>query len=333
LQVDAYAHIVPTGVLARFEGLMRDGALTDRVRLFEPWLYDDSVLTDLDARWRLLEAFPDYRQVLVLGVFPVSELGEPQLTREIAREANDEMAELVRTYPDRFAGFVANAPLNDPDASLEEIGRAHRDLGALGVLVHTNTAGKPLDHPSLEPVFARVHELRTTIWLHPTRSPAWPDYPTESESKFGIWWSLGWPYETAVAMTRLVFAGYLERYPDLKVLTHHAGGMIPHFSGRLDSIQTEDQRQAFEETFKKPAIDYFKQFYVDTAMFGAPHALRCSVDFFGPKQVLFGTDMPLGGPRVVTDTVADVRSLGLSRDDEHAIFSANAHRVLGIASK
>jgi len=330
MQIDAYAHIVPERFLDRIERRIANGGLTDRVKLFAPWLHDDPVLTDLEARWRLLDGFEDYRQVLVLGVFPVDELGPPAETIELARAANDELAELVRAHPDRFLGFAATLPLSDVDASLEELDRAHRDLGASGILMHTNVAGRPLDDPALEPLFARAHELDAMIWLHPTRSPIWPDYLTERESRYGIWWSLGWPYETAVAMTRLVFSGHLERYPRLKVLTHHAGGMIPHFSGRLDTVQTEDQRDAFEHLFTKPALDYFRQFYVDTAMFGAPHAVRCAIEFFGPQQVLFGTDMPLGGPGVIADTIADLRDLGLSAEAEQAIFADNARRVLGL---
>lgn len=332
MQIDAYAHIVPPRFVPRVERLLADGGVPERIKLFDPWLHDDPVLTDLDARWRLLEPYPDYRQVLVLGVFPIDELGPPAVTRALAREVNDELAELVRAHPDRFLGFAASLPLNDPDAAVEELERAHRDLGANGALLHTNVTGLPLDDPRFEPLFARAHELGSALWLHPTRSPIWPDYLTESESRYGIWWSLGWPYETAVAMARLVFSGHMERYPGLKVITHHAGGMIPHFSGRLDTVQTEDQREAFEHTFKKPALDYFRQFYVDTAMFGAPHAVECAVGFFGPGQVLFGTDMPLGGPEVITDTIADLRNLGLSPEDEEAVFAGNARRVLGIAA-
>jgi predicted TIM-barrel fold metal-dependent hydrolase len=333
MQIDAYAHIVPPRFVARVERLLADTGVPERIRLFDAWLHEDPVLTDLDARWRLLEPFPDYRQVLVLGVFPVDELGPPEVTRALAREVNDELAELVAEYPDRFAGFSASLPLNDPDAAVEELERAHRELGALGGLLHTNVNGLPLDDPRFEPLFARAHELGLALWLHPTRSPIWPDYLTEAESKFGIWWSLGWPYETAVTMARLVFSGHMERYPDLKILTHHAGGMIPHVSGRLDTIQTEDQREAFEHTFKKPALDYFRQFYVDTAMFGAPHAVECAIEFFGPGQVLFGTDMPLGGPAVIVDTIADLRRLGLTPDEEDAVFSGNAQRVLGIGAR
>jgi predicted TIM-barrel fold metal-dependent hydrolase len=324
MQIDAYAHIVPPRFAERVERHLERHGVPERIKLFDPWLHEDEVLVDLDARKRLLEPYPDYRQVLVLGVFPVDELGPPSLTVDLAKQANDEMAELVRA-DDRFLGYAAALPLNDVDASLAEIDERP---DATGILLHTNIGGAPLDDRRFEPIFARAHERDIPIWLHPTRSPIWPDYLTEKESKYGIWWSLGWPYETAVAMTRLVYSGCMERYPDLKVITHHAGGMIPHFSGRLDTIQAEDQRHAFEHDFKKPALDYFRQFYVDTAMFGAPHAVRCALEFFGPSQVLFGTDMPLGGPAVIEDTITDLQGLNLEPQDEHAVFEGNARRIL-----
>ena len=77
-------------------------------------------------------------------------------------------------------------------------------------------------------------------------------------------------------------------------------------------------------------MDYFRGFYADTAMFGATNAVRCAVEFFGPQHVLFGTDMPLGGPTVVADTIADIEALGLPDADAAAIFAENAGRVLRI---
>lgn len=328
MKIDSYAHIVPPRFDRRLRAILDQGTISDRVKLYGPWLDEDPVLCDLDARWRLLEPFEDYRQVLVLGAFPVEELGPPATTRELAREVNDELAELVRTYPDRFVGFAASVPLNDVDASLVEIDRAISELGANGILISTNIGGAPLDDPRFEPIFAKMAALDRPIWIHPTRSSVWPDYLTETESKYGIWWALGWPFETGAAMIRLVFSGRLESYPELKIITHHAGGMIPHFSGRLDSIQTEDQREAFENRFTRPALDYFRQFYVDSAMFGAPHAVRCSLEFFGPDHMLFGTDMPLGGPAVIPDTIRDIQDIGLPPEAEARIFSGNARRVL-----
>ena len=331
--IDAFAHIVPPRYLERLERLLATWQPSDRVKLYRSWLYEDDVLGDLDARRRLLDRFPGYRQVLVLGVFPTDELGDPRQSAELARAVNDELAELVRDDPDRFAGFAAELPLNDVEASLEELDRAVNDLGALGAQVHTNVNGLPLDEPRFEPLFARFEELDRAVWLHPTRSAIWADYLTERESRYGIWWSLGWPYETAAAMARLVYAGHMDRFPGLKIITHHGGGMIPHFSGRLDAIQTDDQREVFEQVFQRPALDYFRMFYADTAFFGAPHGVRSSIEFFGADHVLFGTDMPLGGPQVIPDTIADVRAVGLSPEDEQRIMQGNAERVLGLAAR
>ncbi len=144
--------------------------------------------------------------------------------------------------------------------------------------------------------------------------------------------SLGWPYETSVAMARLVYSGCFDRHPGLTVITHHAGAMVPHFAGRLASPIEDPDRDAIIGGLKDDPIDYFRRFYADTAMFGASHAVRCAVEFFGADHVLFGTDMPLGGPTVVADTIADISSLGLPDADEAAIFAGNARRLLRIAA-
>ena len=241
MQIDAFAHISPIRYLERVEAILASPGVSAAVREHGPWLREDPELFDLDARWRALEPFPDYRQVLVLSAPPLEELGAPAVTRDLARLANDEMAGLVRDH-DRFVGFAASLPLNDVDASLAELDRAVAELGALGCQVYSNVNGRPLDDPRFAPLFARAAQLDVTIWLHPTRSPAWPDYPTEPASLHGIWWSIGWPYETAAAMCRLVYSGVLEAHPGLSIVTHHAGAMIPYFSGRFRKIQTEDQR-------------------------------------------------------------------------------------------
>ena len=227
---------------------------------------------------------------------------------------------------DRFVGFAASLPLNDVDAGLEELDRAVAELGALGFQLYSNVNGLPLDDPRFEPLFARAEELDLAIWLHPTRSPAWPDYPDEADSLHGIWWSIGWPYETAAAMCRLVYSGVLEAHPRLRILTHHAGAMIPYFSGRFREIQTEDQRPALER-LPPSRCEYFHRFYADTALFGAPHALRCAIEFFGRDRVLFGTDMPLGGPTVVADTIADIESLGLPEPQRRRLYEGNARAL------
>jgi aminocarboxymuconate-semialdehyde decarboxylase len=328
VKIDAFAHISPIRYLEQVEEILASPGASAAVREHGPWLREDPVLYDLEARERALAPFDDYRQLLVLGAPPIEELGDAAVTRQLAQLANDEMAGLVRDH-DRFVGFAAALPLNDVDAGLEELRRSVRDLGALGFQVYSNVNGRPLDDPRYRPLFALAEELDVAIWLHPTRSPAWPDYPVEPASQHGIWWSIGWPYETAAAMCRLVYSGIMEEHPRLRVLTHHAGAMIPYFSGRFRKIQTEDQRPALERLPHEP-LEYFRRFYADTALFGAPHALRCTVDFFGAGNVLFGTDMPLGGPDVVGETIADVDSLALPAAESERIYAGNARDVLRV---
>lgn len=341
-KIDLFAHILPPRYMKAVERLLAAPDASGRVAGYRAWFYEDTSLWDLDERRRALEPFDDYRQVLTLTVPPVEELGAPSVTVPLAREANDELAELCRTH-DRFAGFAACLPLNDVEASLAELDRATRDLGALGVQLHTNVGGAPLDAPTFEPLWKRASELDAVVWLHPTRSAAsWPDYPSETRSRFDINWSIGWPYETSVAMARLVYSGVLERYPDLRVITHHAGGMVPHLSGRLVIPPELDGKQQVEESLSRQVLDYFRMFYADTAVFGAPHALRCALDFFGADHLVFGTDTPLGGrplggePRataVIRETIRDVESLDLDDDGRKAVFHGNAETLTGLAAE
>ena len=329
-KIDAFAHILPPSYAERLEAITA-GPVSDRILGYRPWIREDPALIDLDARWRTIDPFGDYRQVLTLAVPPLEELGEPPVARELARSANDELAALVARYPDRFAGFTAALPMGDPQDAAAELDRAMTELGAVGAQVHTNVAGAPLDEQRFDVIFDVVTSRGGMLWMHPTRSPVWSDYPAEDASKYGIWWSLGWPYETSVAMARLVYSGCFDRHPGLKIVTHHAGAMVPHFAGRLASPLEDPDRDSIIAGLKDDPMEYFRRFYADTAMFGASHAVRCAVDFFGPGHVLFGTDMPLGGPNVVADTIADITSLGLSPDDEAAIFAGNATRLLKLA--
>ncbi len=173
--------------------------------------------------------------------------------------------------------------MGDPEAAAAELDRAMTQLGALGAQVYTNVSGAPLDDPRFRPVFDVVTGHGGTLWLHPTRSEVWSDYPAESRSRYGIWWSLGWPYETSVCMTRLVFSGYFDRYPGLQIIAHHAGAMVPHFAARLASPLEDPDRDAIMAGLAAQPLDYFRRFYTDSALFGAPHAVRCAVEFFGPR--------------------------------------------------
>jgi predicted TIM-barrel fold metal-dependent hydrolase len=325
-RIDAFAHILPRPYLDRLERHLETALDAARLRYYREGVFRfNDGLTDIEARRRVMDRFDDYTQVLVLAVPPLEEVGPPAVASEFARLANDEMAELVATHPDLFAGFAAALPLNGVDESLREVDRASGELGALGAQLYTNVLGVPLDHPRFEPLLARLEELGLTIWLHPTRGATFTDYRSEMSSDFGLWWSLGWPYETAAALSRLVYSGAMERHPRLKVLAHHGAGMVPHFSARLG--MGPGYRQVKDSLPRLP-LEYFRRFYADTALFGAAHAVRCVIDFFGAAHVLFGTDMPLGPPDAIEATLSDIDAIDLGNSERAAVSHDNAERLL-----
>ena len=204
--------------------------------------------------------------------------------------------------------------MNDVDASMRELERAMGALNARGIQICSNVQGKALDLPAFQPIFAAMAAHDLPIWLHPYRSADIADYPTEERSLYEIWWTLGWPYESSVAMSRLVFSGIFDRYPNLKIITHHMGGMIPYFEGRVgpgwdqlgSRTSDRDYTKLLKELKKRP-LDYFKMFYADTATFGAYDPTVCGLRFFGVDNVLFASDAPVRSGR---------RTAVHSRDDQ-----------------
>jgi predicted TIM-barrel fold metal-dependent hydrolase len=295
-------------------------------------------IVDLDERFRIMDRFKDYVQVICLPNPPIESLASPPLSTELAKLGNDGMAELVQKYPDRFPGFIASLPMNDPEGLLKEAKRAIKELGAVGVQIFTNVSGRPLDRPETMPLFDLMAELDRPIWMHPARGADFPDYKSEPKSHYEIWWTFGWPYETSVAMAHLVFAGIFDRHPNMKIITHHLGGMIPYFAGRVgpgwDQLGTRTSDEDYTLVLKKlkrPHLDYFKLFYADTALFGAREATICGLKFFGPERVLFASDSPFDperGSAYIRWTIELIDGLDISSEDRKAIYEGNARRLL-----
>ena len=296
------------------------------------------VLYDLDERFRVMDRFDDYAQVLSLCSPPLEVMAGPELSPELARVANDGMAEYVGKYPDRFPAFIASLPMNNPDAALDEIDRCINDLKAVGIQFFSNVAGKPLDLPEFKPLFQKMSEYDLPIWIHPTRGANIADYPTEEKSKYEIWFVFGWPYETSVAMARIVFNYYFDEFPNLKIITHHLGGMIPYFEGRVGTSWDQLGARTSDEDYtvilkklKKPHKEYFKMFYADTATFGAVQTMKCGIEFFGVEHVLFASDCPFDpekGPGYIRETIKIIEELAISDEDRQKIFEGNARKLL-----
>jgi uncharacterized protein len=331
VKIDVFAHIHPPEYGRRVRAGLAHRPDSPLLEEWELMVAEDPALIDLDARWHSMDRFEGYRQVLVPGAPPIEALGGPAEVGELARELNDELAELVARYPERFVGFAAALPMGDDiEPAVAEVDRAVRGLGALGVQLYTNVRGTPLDRPEFEPVLDRVETLGAAVWLHPYRSTQWSDYPYGGEevSHYNIYWTFGWPYETATAMARLVYSGAMERHSGLKVITHHGGGLIPHLAGRLREAPWGEDAEAIRGLPRLP-IEYFRRFYADTAMMGASHAVRCAIDFFGIEHVLFGSDFGFGNDYLAR-TLIDITELGLDEADSQLLYEGNARRLLGL---
>ncbi|QIB48353.1 amidohydrolase family protein [Streptomyces aureoverticillatus] len=333
-KIDAFCHILPRTCADRLFALDDVPALANLRRR----VMDIPALVDLDVRFRQMDEFPGYRQLINLAAPPAEDFGTPRSAVHYVRMANDALADLTARHPDRFAGFCAAVALTDVDAAVSELDRAVRELGAVGVQIYTHVRGHPLDEHRFAPFWARAAELDVLVQVHPCRNATWPDYPAEQRSRYEIWWTLGWEYDLSAFMARVVFGGILERHPSLKLLIHHGGSMIPHFSGRIgpgwDQLgsRTPPEQQADIEgpPLSKRPLDYFRMFYADTALFGAPHALRCALEFFGPERVLFASDSPYDpekGPGYVRSSIADVNRMDLAPHERTAIFAGNLRRL------
>jgi uncharacterized protein len=180
--------------------------------------------------------------------------------------------------------------------------------------------------------------LDRPIWMHPARGADFPDYKGEKKSHYEIWWTFGWPYETSAAMAHMVFEGLFDQHPNLKVITHHMGGMIPYFEGRvgpgwdqLGSRTSDEDYTVLLGKLKKRPLDYFKMFYADTALFGARAATELGLKFFGTDHVLFSSDAPFDpekGSAYTKWTIQIIDSLDITPAQRHAIYEGNARKLL-----
>jgi uncharacterized protein len=329
VRIDAFAHVLPPRYRQRVLDILR--ARGDQVASdYAGMLGIDRTLVDLGERFRLMDEIgPDYRQVLVMG-HTSAEHEPPDPAVELAQIGNEELAELVADHPDRFTGWVAQTALQAGERGLELVGRAITEDGALGAQVYTSIQGRALDHPDYEPFFALMAELDRPVWIHPNRTVHWSDYPlTEPESKYALYSRAGWPTDTTVCMCRLVYAGYLERWPDLKIVVHHSGGTVPMIAGRLKGPPggRGPEAEAAAARLTRHPLDYLRRFYADTANFGNPIALRAALEFFGVDHVLFGTDFGFSR-QFVPSTVDDVELVVADGDEKQAVYEGNVTRLL-----
>jgi len=180
--------------------------------------------------------------------------------------------------------------------------------------------------------------LDLPVWVHPMRGPNFADYASEQASQAEIWFSFGWPYETTACMTRLIYSGIFDELPNLKIITHHMGGMIPYFAARIaafaETSAEEYARLGLGESGPRLSgapLDHFRRFYNDCISNGSPDSLRMALDFFGPDHLMFGTDFPFGpdeGERWPLDELRNLRTVPLDEAVREKILYRNAQTLL-----
>ena len=247
---------------------------------------------------------------------------EPGLGRDLARQVNDRLAEIVATWPDRFVG-LGTVPLQDAGLAVAELERCVKDLGLRGVEILPNVVGKDLTDPSLglDRFFAKVQELDAVIFMHPLGF-------TGGERLVDHYFNnvIGNPLETTVATSHLIFDGVMDRYPKLKIVLPHAGGYLAHYWARMDHAHRA--RADCHTVIKKAPSSYLKKFYFDTITFDTT-MLRQLIDKWGAGHVVLGTDYPYD--MGMEDPVGFIESVpGLSRADKDLIMGGTAAKLLKI---
>ena len=304
MKIDVYTHIMTEKYLSLYR--KKVPAIENETEVY--W----RPVVDLGMRLKLMERYPGVLQMLTVAKVPLEKYVSPKEAAELARIANDELAELLMEHPDKFYGAAACLPMNDVDAALEEIDRAITKLKLQGVQVYTRIAGESLDSAKFRPIFAKMAGYKLPIWLHP-------------ETNDALDWDAGvysWPFETTSAMMRLVKSGIFSDFPDLKIIVHHAGAMVPFFSERLRWIVSSHRFFADNE---RDMYKHFRNFYVDTALYGDTAGLRCAYDYYGADHMLFGTDAPMG-PRwgLVEGTINSIERMDIPAVEKEKIFFQNA---------
>ncbi len=320
MKIDVFAHFLPERY---FEALRKKNKKADFSRSGD-WVLKNPALNKIDIRLRVMDRYPDVLQVLTVATPPMETLVGPKDAVELARIANDEIAELIAQYPDKFIAGVACLPLNDIDAALKEAERTITRLNFRGVQIFTHINGALLDAPKFRPLYEMMVHHDLPLWIHPVdpliMSPSVKGLPHEIQDWVNHF-SLGsfiWPYETSLAMLSLVNAGIFVDFPDIKFITHHCGGMVPFFERRIKRVAN---------------ANHLRQFYNDTAVYGNTSALMCGYSYFGADRLLFGTDMPLGatlqgGYGYTLDTIRSIERMDISEADKTMIFEGNVRQLL-----
>jgi predicted TIM-barrel fold metal-dependent hydrolase len=284
-------------------------------------------ITDLDYRVSQMKRFGIDKQILSLAGPTLDDLPSNvpvEEFNEIYKAGNDGIAKIAENSSGCFKG-IATVSLLDVQAAVEETERAVKDLGLLGVQVLSNVRGKPLDLPEFEPFYAKVSQLGCGLWIHPSYIRKIYDWMND---EYNMNMMMGWGIDTALATFRIFRGGVLERHPDLKIITHHLGTLIPLMAGRINGfVMGQGKNGAPPAPLKKTPIEYLKMFYVDTAEGMWKPAMDLAHSFYGSSHILFGTDYPWGDTAKI---IENIKALNITEEEKRMILGENAAKLFKI---
>jgi aminocarboxymuconate-semialdehyde decarboxylase len=245
--------------------------------------------------------------------------GGEEVSVQAAREANDDFANAQREHPDRIRWF-ASLPWEYPQRAVEELERCCAK-GAAGVMVLANVAGRSLTDPLFAPIWQAIDARALPVLVHPTDPPG---VDAMDMTKFDLSWSVGFMFDTTLAITRMIFEGFFDQYPNLKVIASHGGGALPYLVGRFekgDEVELPQRRQ-----MKRKPTDYLRHIHYDSITYNLG-ALKYLISVVGEEQVMLGTDWP----HWVHDTRgAFANTAQLPASQMRAVRGANAQRLFGL---
>jgi aminocarboxymuconate-semialdehyde decarboxylase len=319
MRIDIHGHIVERAyydALVALPGVTVErragglGALKRDGRYWLPfrddWFEPDAQLRDMDRKridMRILS-------LSTPSVYPFPVERRPQ----VCREQNDSLLATIRHHPARFRGF-ATLPLPDIEAALTELERVTGTTEIVGVTIGSNLDGMALSDPSLEPLWRRLHELRLPVFEHPM-VPVFADAMDE----FALTVRVGFMLDTSLALSRMIYAGVFERYPDFPFIVAHTGNAFLGLLERLDN-GFRYYAECREHITQLPS-EFAKRFYYDTCSFFTP-AIMMACGIVGAGRLLFGTDYPF-----IDRGAEHVEELPLPATDVAGILGGNAARVL-----
>jgi aminocarboxymuconate-semialdehyde decarboxylase len=312
MRIDVHAHYWPGDYLDLLTDLGRTDASTARS-------IGAGGGAELEARLRLMDRAGVEMQVLsACPQMPYAQDREKAVAA--ARYVNDQYAELVARYQDRFRAFAA-LPMPHLEESAAELDRALGELSMAGIAMNTSVLGRALVDPDYDPILAELDRRNAVLYLHPAGNSACSPLIAD----YHLTWMVGAPVEDTISVMQLITHGVPARYPNIKIINSHLGGALPMLLQRAD----DQYRWEAPDTPELPSVAARRMWY-DTVGHGYVPALRCAIDSFGADRLLLGTDFPYENGDIFVRAVDYIRDPQIDTAAARAILDQNASALLGI---